>query len=189
MKVGSPQIVGITLRAIFKLLRTAWRSTFDLMRNLARLVWRLVFVCAAALLCGLPLPVAAQQSKTLPRLGILFPASPASFALRTEALRQGLRELGYIEGKTVLIEWRWAENKVEKLPELAAGLVKLRVDIVIANGTPAIRAAKSATTTIPIVMAAIGDPVATGLVESLAHPGGNITGTSILAQLSQLASK
>jgi putative ABC transport system substrate-binding protein len=156
------------------------------MRNLVRYAWLLAF-CVAASIGALSLPAAAQQSGKLPRLGILFPASPASFALRTEALRQGLRELGYIEGKTVLIEWRWAENKVEKLPELAAELVKLRVDIIIANGTPAIRAAKSATTSIPIVMAAIGDPVATGLVKSLAHPGGNITGTSILAP--ELSSK
>lgn len=129
-------------------------------------------------LCG---QVQAQQRGMMPRLGVLFPASPATFKLRTAALLQGLRELGYIEGKTIAIEWRWAENKVERLPELAVELVKLNVDVIVANGTPAVKAAKNATTTIPIVMAAIGDPVATGLVENLAQPGGNVTGTSILA--------
>jgi len=123
----------------------------------------------------------AQQRGKMPRLGVLFPATPATFKLRTEALLQGLREHGYVDGQSIAIEWRWAENKVERLPELAAELVKMNVDVIVTNGTPATQAAKIATKTIPIVMAAIGDPIATRLIESLAPPGGNVTGTSILA--------
>jgi putative ABC transport system substrate-binding protein len=125
--------------------------------------------------------VEAQQRAKVPRIGILFPGSPATFSLRTEALLQGLAEFGYAEGKTMTIEWRWAEGKVERLPDLAAELVRLNVDVIVANGTPAIKAAKNATRTIPIVMVAVGDPVGTGLVASLARPGENLTGLSILA--------
>ena len=141
-----------------------------------------VFTClltAALLPAGFR--AAAQQRAKVPRIGILFPGSPATFSLRTEALLQGLGELGYAEGKTMTIEWRWAEGKVERLPELAAELVRLNVDVIVANGTPAIKAAKNATRTIPIVMVAVGDPVGTGLVASLARPGENLTGLSIVA--------
>jgi len=123
----------------------------------------------------------AQQTKKVPHIGILFPGSPATFAPRTEAFLQGLGELGYLEGKTISIDWRWAEDNVERLPELAAELVSLNVDVIVANGTPAIKAAKSATKSIPIVMAVVGDPVGIGLVASLARPGANLTGLSILA--------
>ena len=123
----------------------------------------------------------AQQVKKIPRIGVLFPGSLATFTPRTEAFLQGLRELGYVEEKTITIEWRWAEDRVERIPELAAELVRLKVDIIVTNGTPAIQALKSATRTIPILMATVGDPVATGLVESLARPGGNITGFSAIA--------
>ncbi len=126
-------------------------------------------------------PTEAQQRGKVPQIGVLFPAAPAAFKLRTEALLQGLRELGHVDGQSIAIEWRWAENKVERLPELAAELVKLNVDVIVTNGTPATQAEKNATKTIPIVMVAIGDPIATGLIESLARPGGNVTGTSILA--------
>ncbi|HXV81570.1 MAG TPA: ABC transporter substrate-binding protein [Candidatus Binatia bacterium] len=123
----------------------------------------------------------AQERGKVPRIGVLFPGSPATFALRTKAFLQGLGELGYIEGKTLAIEWRWAEEKVDRLPELAAELVKLNVDMIVTNGTPATRAAQKATKTIPIVMAVVGDPVGIGVVESLARPGGNATGLTILA--------
>ena len=95
-------------------------------------------------------------------------------------MRQGLRELGYEEGKNLVIEYRWAEADFDRLPKLAADLVSLKVDLIVTHGTPGCRAAKQATTTIPIVMAAVGDPVRSGLVASLARPGGNLTGNSIL---------
>jgi putative ABC transport system substrate-binding protein len=141
------------------------------------------FVCVLvtiAVVC-LGAIVEAQERVKVPRIGVLFPGSPATFALRTKAFLQGLGELGYLEGKTIAIEWRWAEEKVERLPELAAELVRLNVDAIVANGTPAIKAVKNATQSIPIVMAVVGDPVGTGLVASLARPGGNVTGFTILA--------
>jgi putative ABC transport system substrate-binding protein len=101
---------------------------------------------------------------------------------RTEALRLGLRELGYIEGKTITVEWRYAEGKLDRLPELAGELVRLKVDLIVVTETTPALAAKSATSAIPIVMANVGDPVGAGLVASLARPGGNITGLATLAQ-------
>jgi putative ABC transport system substrate-binding protein len=138
-----------------------------------------VLVIVAALSLGAI--VEAQERVRVPRIGVLFPGSPATFTLRTKAFLQGLGELGYVEGKTIAIEWRWAEDKVERLPELAAELVRLNVDVIVANGTPAIKAARNATKSIPIVMAVVGDPVGIELVASLARPGGNLTGLSILA--------
>ena len=103
-------------------------------------------------------------------------ASPSTFALRLEAFRLGLRDLGYIEGTTVNVEYRWAEGRYERLPGLAAELIRSKVDLIVTHGTPGSLAAKRATTTIPIVMASIGDPVAVGIITKLARPGGNITG-------------
>jgi putative ABC transport system substrate-binding protein len=128
-----------------------------------------------------PIVVEAQQPRKVPRIGVLFPGSRATFTQRTEAFIQGMKELGYIEGKTITIEWRWAEDKVERMPDLAAELVKMNLDVIVANGTPAIKALKAATKTTPILMAVVGDPVGTGLVQSLARPGGNVTGLSIVA--------
>jgi len=123
-----------------------------------------------------PLTSFTQQKERVWRIGFLGSASASGFAGRVEALRAGLRDLGYVEGKNVVIEFRWAEEKYDRLPELAAELVRLKVDVIVAQGTPGILAAKSATTTIPIIMASSGDPVAAGLVTSLAWPGGNVTG-------------
>src|SRR5262245_18502288 len=123
----------------------------------------------------------AQQPKKVPRIGILHGASASSVAARTEAFRQGLRELGYVEGKHIIIEWRYAEGTPDRLPGLAAELVGLKVDIIVTTGPIVTRAAKEATSTIPIVMTNEGDPVGTGFVASLARPGGNITGLSTLA--------
>ena len=103
------------------------------------------------------------------------------YASRVEALRAGLRDLGYVEGKNIVIEYRWADGKYDRLPDLAAELVRINVDVLVTSGTPGVRAAKQATTTIPIVMAASGDAVATGLVASLARPGGNITGSAFFS--------
>jgi putative ABC transport system substrate-binding protein len=141
------------------------------------------FFCVLVIIAvvGLGAIVEAQERVKVPRIGVLFPGSPITFSLRTKAFLDGLSELGYVEGKTISIEWRWAEDKVERLPELAAELVRLNVDVFVANGTPAIKAAKNATQTIPIVMAVVGDPVGIGLVASLGRPGGNLTGLSILA--------
>src|SRR5262245_33547577 len=124
--------------------------------------------------------VEAQPAK-LVRVGFLGPNSAASNASRMEALRAGLRDLGYVEGHNLVIEARWAEGAFDRLPALAAELVRLNVDVLLTAGTPAIRAAKQATTTIPIVMVTSGDPVAFGFVASLARPGGNITGSSNFA--------
>jgi putative ABC transport system substrate-binding protein len=128
-----------------------------------------------------PFPAIAQRPAHVPRIGVLLPGVASSFAVRTEALREGLRQLGYIEGKNIAIEWRWADEQVERLPELAAELVALHVDVIVANGTPASKAAKNATNSIPVVMVSVGDPVSAGLAASLARPGGNVTGLSILA--------
>jgi putative tryptophan/tyrosine transport system substrate-binding protein len=125
-------------------------------------------------------PVEAQRSGKMYRIGFLVTPSRSFFAARMDGFRQGLRDLGYIEGKNIVIEYRYAEGKLDRLPELAAELVSLKVDLIVTSG-PASRAAKNATKTIPIVFAGVQDPVATGLVDSLAMPGGNVTGLSILA--------
>ena len=136
----------------------------------------LVFVCAT--LFALCLPADAQQQK-VPRIGYLAPNLSNAVLPTHEAFRQGLRELGYVDGKNIIIEYRWAEGKVDRLPSLAADLVRLKVDAIFASGAvqPAL-AAKNATTTIPIIFVGVGDPVELGLVASLARPGGNITGLS-----------
>ena len=126
--------------------------------------------------------MAHAQPAKVARIGFLGPTSAASNAGRMEALRAGLRDLGYLEGKNLVIESRWAEGKFDRLPELAAELVRLNVDVILTAGTPGIRAAKNATTTIPVVMVTSGDPVGFGFVASLARPGGNITGSSTLAR-------
>jgi len=123
----------------------------------------------------------AQQKTILPRIGYLQAPPPSAVAARTEAFQQGLRELGYVEGKNIVIERRFAEGKPERIPALAAELVHLKVDVIVTGGSLLTRAAKEATVTIPIVMAQDIDPVSNGFVASLARPGGNITGLSTLA--------
>ncbi len=127
-------------------------------------------------------PAEAQQTKKVPRIGYLSPSDPGSEASRSESIRQALRERGYIEGKNIAIEYRYAEGKVDRFSELAAELVHLKVDVIVASGGPRlIQAAKNAIKTIPIVMVGAGiDPVEAGFVESLAHPGGNVTGITTL---------
>jgi putative ABC transport system substrate-binding protein len=125
-------------------------------------------------------PAGAQQPKKIPRIGILSAAVPPGNPARREAFRQGLRELGYVEGKNIIIEYRFAEGKLDRLPALAAELVRLKVDVIITTGPTVTRAAKEATSTIPIVMAQDPDPVGNGFVASLARPGGNITGLATL---------
>jgi putative ABC transport system substrate-binding protein len=125
-----------------------------------------------------PFAAEAQQTRKVPRVGVLAGQSP-ELAPPILALRQGLSELGYVEGQNIAIEWRWTQGKVERYPDLAAELVKLKVDIIVAAATPGAQAAQRATRTIPIVMGFVSDPVAIGLVASLARPGGNITGLAV----------
>ena len=135
-----------------------------------------------ALLLSWTLPIEAQQPTKIPRIGYVSGTGDATNqGPYVEALRQGLRELGYVEGKNITIEYRGAEGKLDRIPSIVQELVQLKVDVLIAPIPGAIRAAKQATKTIPIVMVAGMDPVATGLVDSLAHPGGNITGISTLS--------
>ncbi len=143
---------------------------------------KVICLVLGALLLALSFPIEAQQPKKVPRIGFLTGGSPTTSPARNEAFRHGLRELGYIEGKNIVIEWRYAEGKPERMSELATELVHLKVDLIVsAGGAPTTRAAKEATITIPIVMAQDGDPVGSGFVASLARPGGNITGLSTLA--------
>lgn len=137
---------------------------------------------AFGLLAGLgllaPLLSHAQQPAKLARIGLLSPFPPAAATAWHDAFRQGLRDLGWVEGKNISIEYRYAEGRNERLPELAADLVRLQVDVIVASITTDSLVAKNATRAIPIVMASAGDPVASGLIESLARPGGNVTGLS-----------
>jgi ABC-type uncharacterized transport system substrate-binding protein len=123
--------------------------------------------------------VEAQQPKKVPRIGLLVPSS--SDSPRRDAFLQGLRDLGYVEGKNIAIEYRYTEGELDRLPDLAAELVRLNVDVIVTAAISSVRAAKKATATIPIVFASVGDAVDSGLVSSLARPGGNATGLTFLA--------
>jgi len=134
----------------------------------------------SALIVALSFPAEAQQTK-IPRIGFLVPSSPSASSSRIAAFRQGLRELGYVEGKNIVIEYRYAEGKQDLQTDLAAELVRLKVDLIVTSSTPGVLAVKKTSSTVPIVFATISDdPVASGLVASLARPGGNITGLTLL---------
>ena len=139
----------------------------------------LVCLITSGLLITAP-PLHAQQPGKILRIGILLPSSASLNSARVEAFRQRLRELGYVEGKNIVLEYRYAEGKLERLPDLAAELVRLKVDVIVTTG-PGILPAKKATPAIPIVFAAAPDPVGAGIVSSLARPGGNITGLTAMA--------
>jgi putative ABC transport system substrate-binding protein len=140
---------------------------------------KVIGLALGALLFALSVSAQAQQPKKVPRIGFLAAISPAAISARIEAFRQGLKELGYVEGKNIVIEWRSAD--ADQVPGLAAELVRLKVDVIVTAGPIATRPAKGATKTIPIVMAQDDDPVGNGFVASLARPGGNITGLATLA--------
>jgi putative ABC transport system substrate-binding protein len=135
------------------------------------------------MLAAPPLVADAQPAGKVPRLAYLNASSAASATLAVEAFRQGLRELGYIEGQNILIEYRWADGRFERLPALAAELARSKVSVIVAANTVAALAAKNATSTIPIILVTVGDPVGSGLVASLARPGGNVTGLSLFPTL------
>ncbi len=143
----------------------------------------LLVTLALGLLVAPLAAAAAQLPEKVPRVGYLSPGSSADPARlrRFDAFRQGLRELGYVEGQTIAIESRWAEGTYDRFPDLAADLVRLKVDVIVAVATRASQAAQQATRTIPIVMSVVIDPLGTGLVASLARPGGNVTGLSMMA--------
>src|SRR5499426_19027 len=141
---------------------------------------KITVLTLCAMLLALCLPARAQQPTKVPRIGYLIGQSRSTAAVRIDPFRQGLRELGYVEGKNIVIEWGSSEEKLGPLPALAAELVRLKVDIIVTAGPIPTRAAKEATSTIPIVMTQDSDPVGSGFVASLARPGGNITGLSTL---------
>ena len=163
-------------------MKRIWIDSFDtnlkfVLRNLKSAI------LLGAMLFALCLPAEAQQSKEIPRIGYLTADSRSARSdVRAEAFRQGLREFGYVEGKTIIIEWRNADGKLDRLDALATELVRLKVAVIVTGGPTATRPVKAVTTTIPIVMTQDSDPVGNGFVASLARPGGNITGLSNLAQ-------
>jgi len=130
-----------------------------------------------------PLAARAQEGKKIPRIGVLWPNPPAMF----DFMRQGLKDFGYVEGQNIAFEFRWAEGKLDQLPEMAAELVRLQVDVIVTLAPQATLAAKQATQSIPIVFVAMGDPVASGVVPSLARPGANVTGTTRM--ISEMSAK
>jgi putative ABC transport system substrate-binding protein len=142
---------------------------------------RFTVLTLCALLFALCVPAQAQQPTKVSRIGFQLDAPAAVFAARIEAFRQGLRELGYIEGKNIIIEWRSAEGKSERRSEIAAELVRLNVDVIVSGGPLVTRAVKEASLTIPIVMGQDTDPVGSGFAATLARPGGNVTGLAALA--------
>jgi len=149
---------------------------------------KLVIALGAGALATPMCSFAQQQGAKISRIGILSPGAPfdagrnpSALAVLFGALRESLRDLGYGEGRNIVIESRWAEGKYDQLPRLAAELISLKVDVIVTYGTPAAQAAQRATSTIPIVMAGIIDPVASGLIKNLARPGGNITGQSMMS--------
>ena len=142
---------------------------------------KITVLTLCAMLLAFCSSAAAQQAGKVLCIGFLDASTASGSAVRLEAFRQELRKLGWIEGKNITIEYRFAEQKLERVPELAADLVRLKVDLIVVSGTPQALAAKKATTTIPIVMANVGDPVGSGLVASLARPGGNVTGLASLS--------
>jgi len=142
---------------------------------------RRFFLALAAGALAAPLAALAQQPAKIARIGFLHAGAPQGSEVQVQAFRDGLRELGYVEGKNYQLEFRWAEGKLERLPALAAELVQAKVDVIVAASSPSVVAASKATRTIPIVMPLSSDPVGDGLVASLAHPGGNITGLSVMS--------
>lgn len=157
--------------------RVEWQVDQDKEKHMKE---KITVLTLCAMLFALSSSASAQQAKKTPQIGFLVGSSRSANAARIEAFRQGLRELGYVEGKNVVIEFRSAEGKFDRLPDLAAEIVRLKVDVIVTSGPAVNRPAKEATPTLPIVMGFDNDPVRNGLIASLARPGGNITGLSAL---------
>ena len=146
--------------------------------KIPRLSQILLLIAPFSMIC---VPAAAQDGRKIPRIGYVDAGSRATTGHRAEAFVQGLRELGYVEGRNVMIEYRWAEGKLERLPELIEEVIHAKVDVIVSSATPAIRIAKEQTATIPIIMAGVTDPVGNKFVDSLARPGKNVTGLTHVA--------
>jgi ABC-type uncharacterized transport system substrate-binding protein len=131
------------------------------------------------LILAIVYPAQAQQAKKVPRIGFLVPGSSVGYSVRIEAFRQGMRELGYVEGENIVIEGRWAEGSAERLPHLIAELIRLKVDVLVVGSAAGALAAKNAGITTPVVFAAVTDPLGYGIIGSLARPGANITGAAL----------
>jgi putative ABC transport system substrate-binding protein len=142
---------------------------------------QIAFLSLCAILLGVSFSAGAQAAKKVPRIGMLLNGTAAAEKFRVDEFQQGLRDLGYVEGKNIVIEYRYAEGRLDRIPELAKELVQINVDVILANATPGTTAVKQATSTIPIVFTGVGDPVGAGVVKSFARPGGNVTGISILS--------
>jgi putative tryptophan/tyrosine transport system substrate-binding protein len=174
----------IKARRVLFLLSANLRSVrlkFAIRNSKSTIVAGAILLALCSLLLAPCSAVVAQEPAKVPRIAFLTGSYASSTAPRIRAFRQGLRELGYIEGESIVIDWRFAEGKLDRLPALVAELLRLKVDVIVTGGPAPTRAAKEATTTIPIVMAQDADPVGSGFVASLARPGGNITGLSTLA--------
>src|SRR5437870_7352170 len=153
----------------------------NLKSKIQNLKWGgVVAIVVGLVMCGAV--VKAQQTKKVPRVGFLGAASASALAGRLDAFRQGLRDLGYIEGKTIAIEYRYADGKAERVPELAAELVALNPDVIVTYQTPSVLAVKKASATIPIVFTMLSFPVENGIVASFPRPGGNATGLTVLTE-------
>src|SRR5437870_6247529 len=141
-----------------------------------------ILLSAAIIVMAVAYQANAQERGKIPHIGILLPSAPSTAAdANLEAFRQGLRDLGYVEGRNIILEYRWAENREDQYPPLVADLIRLKVDIIYTSSTPAVLVAKQATKTIPIVFPNSSDPISVGIVDSFARPGGNATGLSSMA--------
>ena len=156
------------------------KTCAELNRSIENLKWWGIFAIAFAFTFGGAVALAQQPAK-VPRIGVLAGSSSAGESPRVEAFRQGLRELGHVEGTNIAIEYRYANARFDKLPALADELIRFKVDLLVVSTTPAVQAAKNATRTIPIVFFGVFDPVAAGLIDSLARPGANVTGFTNIA--------
>jgi putative ABC transport system substrate-binding protein len=152
----------------------------ELCRRIQNRKWAGIFAIALTFAFG-GVVAETQQPKKVPQIGFLGATTASIEKGRIDAFQQGLRDLGYVEGKNIVIEYRWAEGKFDRLPDLAAELVRLKADVIVTGGSTSTGAAKKVTTTVPIVMAQVNDPVVSGFVASLARPGGNMTGLATLA--------
>jgi putative ABC transport system substrate-binding protein len=141
---------------------------------------RRAFISTAIGFLAAPLAAVAQGTGRIPRIGIVVAGSPVAARHQVDAFREGLRELGYIDRQNILIEERWAEGKLERFGDLIADLRRSNVDVIVVVSAPGARAAKNAATTTPVVFVAVTDPIGSGVVSSLARPGGNMTGTSLV---------